>query len=255
MSLDVWETALAVVLATWATGRMVHGEDHDVWRRVGLDRAAWAPRSVLLGLVVGVLVLAVPVVLMVATRQMRFESATAIESTFVVVWSAIALLLPAAVWEELLMRGYVFSALRDGAGVNAAVIITSVGFGLAHVTNPDPSLISLIAVTVAGIFLAFVRLVTGSLVAAIAAHLAFNLTQTVVLHAPVSGLALQTPGYRLVPVGPAWLTGGEWGPEGGIAVIVTLTLASFLLLKRSTPMSTPMSAPTPAPEETERTQP
>ena len=251
VSLDVWATALAVIVATWATGRLVHGADSGIWRMVALDRSAWAPRKVLLGLLVGALVLAVPVALMVAAGQMRFESATAIESPAIVIWSAIALLLPAAVSEELLIRGYVFSAARDGAGVNAAVIITSVGFGLAHITNPDPSLISLIAVTFAGTFLAFVRLVTGSLVAAIAAHLAFNLTQTVVFHAPVSGMALQTPGYRLVPVGPAWLTGGGWGPEGGVAVIVTLIVASLLLLKRSAPMS----LPTPTLEGTERTHP
>lgn len=233
VSLDVWGTALAVVLATWATGRVVFGEDHGIWRTVGLDRSAWAPRTVLLGLVVGALVVAVPVVLMVATGQIRFEPAAAIESPAVVVWSAFALMLPAAISEEVLMRGYLFSAVRDGVGTKTAVVVLSVGFGLAHLANPDPSVVALVAVMCAGAFLALVRVVTGSLVAAIAVHLAFNLTQAVVFHAPVSGLALQTPGYRMVPIGPAWLTGGAWGPEGGVAVVAALALASLLLLKRA----------------------
>jgi membrane protease YdiL (CAAX protease family) len=231
LSLDVTETAIAVLLATWAAGRAVHGEHHDVWRIVGLDPVAWRPRVVFSGLALGALVLAVPVLLMVPFGAMHFESAQAVESTTAIVWSAFALMLPAAVWEEVLMRGYVFAACRDGAGTISAVAITSVGFGLAHVANPDPSVVAIVAVTGAGVFLAIVRVVTGSLVAAIAAHLAFNLMQVVVLHAPVSGIAVQTPAYRMVSVGPDWLTGGAWGPEGGVAVMASLALASFLLLR------------------------
>jgi hypothetical protein len=43
-----------------------------------------------------------------------------------------------------------------------------------------------------------------------------------VLHVPVSGLPFATPGYRAVITGPDWLTGGSWGPEGGV-------LAAFVL--------------------------
>jgi len=230
ISLDVTETAIAVVLATWVTGRAVSGEDHRVWDATGLGRFAWRPRVVFLGLAIGALVVAVPTLLMVPLGAMRFEAAQAADAPLAIAWSGLALMAPAAVWEEMLMRGYVFSACRDGAGTVAAVAITSIGFGLAHVANPDPSIIAIVAVTLAGVFLAIVRVVTGSLVAAIAAHLAFNVMQALVLHAPVSGIALQTPSYRMASVGPAWLTGGSWGPEGGVAVIISLTLASFLLL-------------------------
>lgn len=239
VSLDVTETAIAVVLATWIAGRAMHGEGHgerhDIWQIVGLHREAWRPRVVLLGLAAGALVLAVPTLLLIPFGAMQFQPGRAVDSTLVIAWSGLALMLPAAIWEELLMRGYVFSVCRDGAGTVSAVVIMSLGFGLAHVANPDPSIIAIVAVSCAGVFLAIVRIVTGSLVAAIAAHLAFNLTQAVVLHAPVSGIALQTPRYRMVSLGPDWLTGGNWGPEGGVAVMASLTLASFLLYKSVRP--------------------
>jgi hypothetical protein len=61
--------------------------------------------------------------------------------------------------------------------------------------------------------------------------LAWNLVQAVVLHAPVSGLPLPTPGYRLVDNGPGWLTGGPWGPEGGLAAAGGMLVATFLLVR------------------------
>jgi hypothetical protein len=55
------------------------------------------------------------------------------------------------------------------------------------------------------------------------AHLAWNWTMAAVLHVPVSGLSFATPGYRAVLDGPAWLTGGTWGPEGGIMAALIMT--------------------------------
>ena len=247
LPLDQFAITLSVLVATWVTGRMGDGGTGAVWTRVGLGRAAWRIRPVALCAVIGALVVALPTLAMVTGGAIRFEPATATDSAFTTAWAAFALMLPAAVSEEALVRGYVFTACRDGMGTSGAVIVTSVAFGLAHLANPDPTALSLVAVACAGGFLAIVRVVTGSLVAAIAAHLAFNLTQSVALHAPVSGVALQTPGYRAAAVGPDWLTGGPWGPEGGVGVIVALALASFLLItvarKRQMVVSTELLPP------------
>jgi hypothetical protein len=72
------------------------------------------------------------------------------------------------------------------------------------------------------VFLATVRLALKSLWAAWMAHLAWNWTMAVVLHAAVSGLEFQAPVYKAVTSGPAWLSGGEWGPEGGLVAALGL---------------------------------
>lgn len=88
-------------------------------------------------------------------------------------------------------------------------------------------------------FLAGVRLTTGSLAAAWLAHLGTNWAQGALLHAPISGLTfLPTPGYRLVPSGPDWLTGGAWGLEAGAATAATLLVITFLLFYARPAMST-----------------
>ena len=117
------------------------------------------------------------------------------------------------------MRGYVLTALRKVLDWRWAVGLTSVVFGLVHASNPGASALPIAAVILAGVLLGTIVVVTGSLYAATAAHLAWNWIMAGVLHAPVSGLAFATPDYRLVDAGPDWVTGGPWGPEAGAAAV------------------------------------
>lgn len=243
--LDHWFTAGSLIVATWMTGRMAHPDGFALWQYVGAGRNTWQLKPLAVAAIAGALVIAVPSVLLAAGGAARFEPAASTDSGFIVGWAALVLLLPAAAAEELIFRGYLFSAFADGIGKLGAAIVTSVAFALVHLANPGPSALSIIGVAVAGLFLAAVRVATGSLAAATVAHFWINFTMTAFLHAPVSGLAFQTPGYRFVATGPAWLTGGSWGPEAGVGAVLAFAVASFLYLRRgknaqaSTPAATP----------------
>lgn len=241
-------TVLALVFATWLTGRLIHREEWAAWREAGLGRGAWRAGPLAAALAAGVGAVLLPAALLVGIGAARFEPATATESAAFVTWSAMALLAPAAAAEELLFRGYVFGACRDGIGRAGAVAATSAAFGLAHLFNPDPTVAAIAGVMCAGAFLAVVRLATGSLAAATAAHLGVNFAQAGVLHASVSGLALQAPGYRYVATGPTWLTGGAWGPEAGLVTVTAFAAATFLYVRwwRRAPDGTPAAAASPA---------
>jgi hypothetical protein len=138
-------------------------------------------------------------------------------------------LAPAAMVEEMIFRGYPFLVLREGAGPFTALVVTSLLFGLAHLQNPGVTIVSISMVVLAGFFLGGVLLVTGSLWAAFAAHLAWNWTLSAAVHAAVSGLPFVMPDYRTVDAGPDWLTGGAWGPEGGLGAGVGMLAAIALL--------------------------
>ena len=145
-------------------------------------------------------------------------------------------LLPSALGEELLARGYLFTLLREAWGWRWAIGVTSIGFGLLHLANPGAHPQAIVTVILAGVFLGFILVRTGSLYAAWAAHAAWNFTLAALLHADVSGLTLGgTPDYKLVDNGPDWLTGGPWGPEGGVAAAVGLLAATLLLARRRAP--------------------
>jgi membrane protease YdiL (CAAX protease family) len=234
---------LALLVGTWAALRFIDGRREGLWTRVGLGATELRARPLLIGLAAGTLGILVPCGLLIAAGRFGFER----QPADVVSWmsgarSALFILAPAAFVEELTIRGYLFTTLIDGVGVPFAVAITSLLFAALHLLNPDPTVLSTAVVALAGLFLATVRFVTGSLWAAWIAHLAWNLAQAVVLHAPVSRLPLPTPGYRLVDRGPDWLTGGHWGPEGGLAAAAGMLVATFLLVSRVGVRGGPLTA-------------
>jgi membrane protease YdiL (CAAX protease family) len=141
-------------------------------------------------------------------------------------------LLPAALAEEVMCRGYLLTVVREAIGARAAIVLTSVLFGLLHLGNPDATVESVVVVVLAGVFLATVRIALRSLYAAWMAHFAWNWVMAVPLHATVSGIRFEAPGYFAESAGPAWLSGGSWGPEGGIVAALGLTAALVFLYTR-----------------------
>jgi membrane protease YdiL (CAAX protease family) len=189
------------------------------WDAVALGPSAWKPATLALGAATGALAIAVPTLLLIGIGDLTFTPAPDAELGRTLLLS-VAVLAPAAMTEELLMRGYPFQVLRETWGWPVATGVTSVVFGLLHLGNPGVTPLAIANVMAAGVFLAGVRMVTGSLAAAWAAHFAWNWTMSAGFHTAVSGLPFGTPGYRLVDTGPDWLSGGAWGPEGGVVAAV-----------------------------------
>ena len=205
--------------------------DRREWRTVGLDRGAASPRILGEGFLLGVVPLAVPAVALLVVGWLDIEAAREGSSMRLAVLTLLALA-PAALLEELALRGYVFSVLREAWGWKPALLVLSVLFGAAHWRNPGATVQTLTLVSLAGVFLGMVLIATGSLYAAWLAHLAWNWTLVAILHTEVSGLALPVVDYRIVERGPDLVTGGSWGPEGGIAAGAGMLLGIAYLTAR-----------------------
>lgn len=206
----------AVLFATrYATTSL----DHTGWSFIAFGPHAWRPRVVVIGAVAGALAIAVPTGVLIGAGALSFVPTPLVEPGRALLLS-VAVLAPAALTEELLMRGYPFQVLASTWGWPVATGVTSVVFGAMHLGNPGATPIAIANVVAAGVFLAGVRVVTGSLAAAWAAHFAWNWTMSAGFHAAVSGLPFGAPGYQLVDTGPDVLSGGAWGPEGGVGAAV-----------------------------------
>lgn len=208
---------------------MLRQVDRSDWSYVWLGREAARPSKLVSGLALGALAVALPAGALLASGQLTVADAP--DGAW---WSAALLattvLLPSAFAEELFARGYIFALLREAAGWKLALAITSIGFGLVHVANPGANWQSLSVVVLAGLFLGAVVLVSGSLYAATLAHFAWNWFIAAVLHMPVSGVpVVGSPDYRVIETGPDWLTGGSWGPEGGLAAGLGLSIGLIYL--------------------------
>lgn len=213
--------------------------DRLPWSYVGLGVRQATPGLFGSGFLLGALAIGIPSLVLVALGWLQPIGAPAGS------WAAFALraavfLLPAALVEELIFRGYPFAVLRDAWGWKAALIVMSAVFGVAHVQNPGADPEAIVAVIIAGFFLGGILIATGSLFAAWMAHFAWNWAMAAFLHTAVSGLRLTAPDYRIIDAGPDWATGGKWGPEGGVGAVVGMLVALGLLYswwQRRTPLA------------------
>jgi hypothetical protein len=63
-------------------------------------------------------------------------------------------------------------------------------------------------------------------------HFAWNFTQTTIYAFPTSGLAFEDRKlWVLEQTGPDWITGGAFGPEGGLLATLALLLGTWYVLK------------------------
>lgn len=139
-----------------------------------------------------------------------------------------AVFFPAAFAEELAFRGVPLVVLSRAMGRRAALVGLGLLFGLAHLLNPGATPLAIGNIVLAGVFLGLVFLSGGGLWSSTGAHLGWNLTLAS-LGATVSGLPLPLPALSYVPGHPVWLTGGRFGPEGGVVATLCLLLGCLVM--------------------------
>ena len=140
------------------------------------------------------------------------------------------LLLMAAATEELTFRGYPFQRLVDWLGPIPAVLAVSATFGLAHLGNPNHTWASALNTMLVGITFAVAYLRTRALWMPIGMHFIWNFLQGVILGLPLSGLDFPVTLLRARVGGAVWLTGGAYGPEGGLLASAAIVAATLYVL-------------------------
>ena len=142
-------------------------------------------------------------------------------------------LLLAALTEELLFRGYPIARLALAVGKVRASITLAAVFLLAHALNPEATVFGLVNIGLAALVLSAAFFGPGGLAAAWGLHVGWNGGLGIVADAPVSGVSFEMPMVEFSSGGPSWLTGGSFGPEGGL-VSTTAMIAVLVWLLRNT---------------------
>ncbi|MBI1941095.1 MAG: CPBP family intramembrane metalloprotease [Acidobacteria bacterium] len=140
----------------------------------------------------------------------------------------------AAANEEMMFRGYPFQRLVEAVGPARAVFWTSVLFGFVHMLNPSVTWVAALNTMLVGVPFAVAYLRTRMLWLPIGMHFAWNFVQGFVLGLPVSGIVMPESLLRAELRGAAWVTGGAYGPEGGLLATATIfAVAAYVFLSRS----------------------
>lgn len=193
----------------------------------------WA-RDFTLGSALGAATLCIAVIIATVAGSMSFvlqsNSISVIAINFVGLFSVFLI---AAAFEEALIRGFAFQAIAHNLGPVVALVGTSVLFGAMHLGNENVTSLSTINTTLAGIWLGAAYFATRSLWLATALHYAWNLVMAFVFGLPVSGFTI----YKSLAIfdgrgsEPVWVSGGDYGPEGGVAATVALIISTLIVWK------------------------
>ena len=126
----------------------------------------------------------------------------------------------AAMFEEVFSRAFLLGGLlvllRDRKWL--AIIISAIFFGLAHLANPNASVLSVFGNFLGGIMYGIAFVESGRIWLAFGLHFAWNFVQGPILGFMVSGI--ESGGIiHQVTTGSDLVTGGAYGPEAGLVGI------------------------------------
>ena len=100
--------------------------------------------------------------------------------------------------EELLCRGFLYQRIRRGYRHPAvAIIVNALFFGILHLGNPGVSPLAIVSIVAVGICYSVMVYYCDSLWMPMAAHAAWNYTQSIVFGLPNSGLVSKFSLFKL----------------------------------------------------------
>jgi membrane protease YdiL (CAAX protease family) len=139
----------------------------------------------------------------------------------------------AALAEEVAFRGYSYRRLIDATGPVAATTIMSVLFGVGHALNPGATMASTLVTILAGVLLSVAWLRTHGLWLGWGLHFAWNASMGILFGLPISGINDFSSIVQTRAVGPLWLTGGDYGPEGAGFTVIVLLIGIAILVRET----------------------
>lgn len=186
-------------------------------------------RDLALGLVIGGATFCVAALIGVSTGSLSFtmNADASMRPLLASMGASFVVLASAAAFEEAFFRGYPFQTLTRANLSWLAIALTSAFFGAAHMMNPNASAIGIINTMLAGVWFGVAYLKTRTLWFPFGLHLAWNWVQGNIFGIEISGLTSlwAVPLMKKAESGPAWLSGGSYGVEGGIVCTVALAIS------------------------------
>lgn len=185
-------------------------------------------RESTIGFVLAFTALAIPVLIL---KVLGFYEIQSVSVPYLKIFYPLFYLFFLALTEEYFFRGIVYRILEEKVGTYIALTGSAMLFTIMHLTNDYTTIWSTISVFIGGILMGACFRISGRLWLPSFAHLGWNFAQ-VFLGLNVSGIEKlgEYAPFVTTSHGSELITGGGFGPEGSIIVILSNTCISILLI-------------------------
>ena len=175
------------------------------------------------GLILGALSITVIFIILLATANLTLLNSLASPQFSLFTVTFLLLFILVGIFEEMFFRGYIMSTMETRGNKKWVIYVASaVIFSVAHLANPNVSIIGLVNIALVGILFAYMFDATKSLWLPIGYHITWNYFQGNVFGFAVSGTTPNGIYGVEVAEGRDWLTGGAFGLEGGMLATVLI---------------------------------
>ena len=221
---------IPAILLGWLCGRWFEGLG---FKALGASFSSGWFRHLILGLSIGGLSMAFAVVIAATFGDFSLILAPNLDVSRLLMSLAASfgVLAVAAAFEEAFFRGYPFQTLVRAGLAWPAMLLTAIFFGVVHLGNPSSGVISTVDTAIAGVLFSVAYLRSRDLWFPFGIHLMWNWMQGSVFGIEISGMTelYATSIFKEIDNGPVWLTGGDYGIEGGIASTAALILTGVFI--------------------------
>ncbi len=136
-----------------------------------------------------------------------------------------------SVGEEVIVRGYVITNMREKLSTWYAVLFSSLLFGVLHIFNNNFSWIGFTNISLSGVLMGIVVIKSKSISASVGLHWSWNFIQGTIVGFNVSG-HFEKGVFDVNPLASSMLTGGDFGAEGSI-LLIPITIVAIYFVWRS----------------------
>lgn len=228
---DEIATLVFVLFSIWVATRFL---DKRPFSSIGFRFGKYWFISLLEGMLLGAAVFLVVFLIELGMNWISIDSVLTVDSPFEFTIKLIGRLVgffAVALMEESFSRGYQIKNISEGLfkgkgtekkSVIVALIFSSLVFSLMHSANPNVSGLALFNLLIIGLFYGYAFIATGSLAMPLGIHTTWNFMQGNIFGFPVSGLVPEISVFNLSENGPEIFTGGSFGPEAGLIIIIAV---------------------------------
>lgn len=189
-------------------------------------------REYLTGLLFGFLMMSCVVLILKLSGQIEITGFGLERSVLPVFFINLLMWFPQGASEELLFRGYMIPRIEGRFKKAFAVFFSSLLFSVFHSLNMGYTPLASVNLFLIAILFALIYIKTGSIWMTSAMHTFWNLSQGNIYGLQVSGneakAALVKTAY--LPDAKSVVTGGAFGPEGGLAVTLVTTICIVIVI-------------------------
>jgi membrane protease YdiL (CAAX protease family) len=219
--------AISATAAVWLTRRFV---DRQSFASLGLTRPAAAWQDLVVGfLLSGLMALLVFAALFGLGFVDHVRLSLGAGELASVLLPALAITVLVGYWEELVFRGYLLQNMIEGLGLTTAIVVSCLLYGAVHAMNDNAGVVSTLIIVLFGYLRIYGYLATRLLWLSMGMHIGWNFFQGPVFGFPASGHVEAQTLVAHERVGPAWLSGADFGPEASVITVPVLLLALWLM--------------------------